>query len=153
MSLLVEPPRVLRAVFALVVAGLAMAGMQPPIAPATSSFRLHLLAHDIGREVVTGTTDAAGRHVSSAFHFDDRGAAIDLAATLDLSVAGDPRRLVVKGKTYRYFTSDTDVTVAGDRAQVRDGVAVREVALAGHPFFPLDGYAPIGVQEELVRYW
>jgi hypothetical protein len=61
--------------------------------------------------------------------------------------------LVVKGRNYRLFTSDSEVTVAQGRARVRDLKAEREIDLAGKPFFPIDNYAPIAVQEALIQYW
>ncbi|MEO7271922.1 MAG: amidohydrolase family protein [Vicinamibacterales bacterium] len=149
--------RMLRSLLALIAAAATSASLMTPAGArtveGTATFRLHLLAHEIGREVVTTSETASGRHLASNFHFDDRGAAVDLTAGLDLSPDGNPLRLVVKGKTYRYFSSDTEVTRSADRVQVRDNGANRTVAVAGQPFFPLDGYAPIGVQEVLIRYW
>jgi Amidohydrolase family len=123
---------------------------QPEIA---ATFHLHLLGHDIGRETVTRSRDGGRQAVRSTFHYDDRGAAIDLTAALDLTADGAPLHLVVKGKTYRYFSADTEVSIEDGRARVRDGLKVDDVAVAVKPFFPLDGYAPIAVQEELIRYW
>jgi imidazolonepropionase-like amidohydrolase len=131
----------------------AVAGIAPAPQPdGTATFHLHLLGHDIGREVDALSHDGARQQLQSTFHYDDRGAAVDLSAALDLD-AGAPVRLVVKGKTYRYFSADTEVTVENGRAHVRDGLKTDDVAVAGQPFFPLDGYAPIGVQEQLIRYW
>lgn len=72
---------------------------------------------------------------------------IDLAATLNLAADGSPRRLVTKGRNYRLFASDAEVTVIGRSAHVRDIKQEKDVALGGKPFFPIDNYAPIGVQE------
>jgi imidazolonepropionase-like amidohydrolase len=130
------------------VIALAGAAQTPPVVPPT--FRLYFLGHDIGRE--TDTWSADGLHLQSAFHFDDRGTAIDLTASLDME-KGAPTRLVVKGRNYRLFASDSEVTVAGGRAHVRDLGAERDVAIEGRPFFPIDNYAPIGVQEALIKYW
>jgi hypothetical protein len=91
--------------------------------------------------------------VRSAFHFEDRGTAIDLAATLNLTADGSPHRLITKGRNYRLFASDAEVTTIGGSAHVRDIKQERDVTLGGRPFFPIDNYAPIGVQEELIRYW
>jgi imidazolonepropionase-like amidohydrolase len=83
----------------------------------------------------------------------DRGTTIDLAATLISALDGAPRSLVVKGRNYRLFASDSEVTIAGNRAHVRDLDRARDVEIAGKPFFPVDNYAPIGVQEALIQYW
>ena len=113
-------------------------------------FRLFFLGHEIGRETVAWT-DAG--HFDSTFHFEDRGTAIDLTASFDSDATGRPSRLVVKGRNYRLFSSDSEVTIKADRAHVRDFKAERDVDLRGRPFFPVDNYAPIAVQAALIRYW
>jgi imidazolonepropionase-like amidohydrolase len=117
---------------------------------APRTFHLWFIGHDIGRE--TDTLSPDGRHLQSVFHFDDRGTAVDLTASLDLDATG-PTHLVVKGRNYRLFTSDSEVTVAGGRAHVRDLAQESDVEIGGRPFFPIDNYAPIGVQEQLIQYW
>lgn len=115
------------------------------------TFRLFFLGHEVGRE--TDVPSADGRHLETTFHFDDRGTAIDLTATLDYTEAGAPSHLVVKGRNYRLFASDSEVTVASGRAHVRDLKTERDLVLRDKPFFPVDNYAPIGVQEALIKYW
>ena len=133
---------------ALVFCGLVALGA--PQAPAEPTFRLHVLGHGIGQE--TDLLSADGRHLDAAFHFEDRGTAIDLTGSLDFA-GNEPVRLVVKGRNYRLFTSDAEVTIADGRARVRDLAQETEVAVGGRPVFPLDNYAPIGVQERLIQYW
>jgi len=128
---------------------LAVAAAQTPT-PAPD-FRLYFLGHEIGREIVTWAD--SGHHFDSTFHFDDRGTAIDLTASFDEDEGGRPSRLVVKGRNYRLFSSDSDVTITADRAHVRDFKAERDVELRGRDFFPIDNYAPIAVQAALIRYW
>jgi imidazolonepropionase-like amidohydrolase len=142
-----------------VAAGLGLAAIsisaQTPVpsgAPA-SSFDLHFIGHKIGSETTTVVHDAAGDHFQSVFHFDDRGTAIDLSASLDLRTNGDPEKLTVKGRNYRLFQSDSEVEVLGDSIRVRDLGVEREVTPRGKPFFPIDNYAPIHVQQQLIRYW
>jgi imidazolonepropionase-like amidohydrolase len=127
----------------------AVSAMQAP-APAPN-FRLYFLGHEIGREIVTWTN--SGRHFDSDFHFEDRGTAIDLTASFDSDDKGRPSRLVVKGRNYRLFSTDSEVTIAGDRAHVRDFKAERDIELRRKDFFPIDNYAPIAVQAALIRYW
>ena len=78
----------------------------------TTSFHLFFLAHEIGRETDTLTRTGDQQIVQSVFHFEDRGTAIDLAATLNLAANGSPRRLVTKGRNYRLFASDAEVTLS-----------------------------------------
>jgi hypothetical protein len=129
---------------AIALAGAAQAPQAPPV------FRLYFLGHDIGRE--TDAWSADGRRLDATFHFDDRGTAIDLAGTLELT-GGAPTRLAVKGRNYRLFVSDAEVTVASGVAHIRDLAEESDVAIGGRPFFPIDNYAPIGVQEQLIQYW
>ena len=126
-----------------------------PQAPATPpTFRLFFLGHEIGAETDTITTITGGRRLDAAFQFTDRGTAVNLTAALELGTAsGEPLHLTVKGRNYRLFASDSEVTIASGRAHVRDLQKERDVELAGKPFFPIDNYAPIGVQEALIQYW
>lgn len=138
--------------FGLAAISLSAQSPAPPGALA-SSFDLHFIGHTIGKETTTVVRDAAGEHFRSAFHFDDRGTAIDLTASLDLRTNGEAEKLTVKGRNYRLFQSDSEVTVLGDSVRVRDLGTESEVVVRGKPFFPIDNYAPIHVQQELIRYW
>jgi imidazolonepropionase-like amidohydrolase len=111
------------------------------------------MGHDIGRETDTATSTGSGVELQAVFHFLDRSTSVDLNGTLDLARDGSPQHLVVKGRNYRLFSSDSDVTIANGRAHVRDLAKETEVALSGKPFFPIDNYAPFGVQEALIQYW
>ncbi len=136
-------------VFCTVVASVTIGQAPAPAGPPT--FRLFFLGHEIGRETATWTAD--GRRLETAFHFEDRGTAIDLAGSLELDAQRRPARFAVKGRNYRLFSSDSEVTIANGRARVRDLKTEREIDLAGKPFFPIDNYAPIAMQEALIQYW
>jgi imidazolonepropionase-like amidohydrolase len=138
---------------ALVLSIAAASTAPAPATDAQSVFLLHFLGHEIGRETSTRVAKGQGERVESTFHYDDRGAAVDLTASLETGPNLTPVQLTVKGKTYRYFSADTDVSIDKDHARVRDGSKTTDVALTGTPFFPIDGYAPFGVQEQLIRYW
>ncbi len=84
--------------------------------------------------------------------FLDRSTAVDLTASLDLDHSGSPLHLVVKGRNYRLFNSDSDLVISPGHVRVRD--LARETDLTiGKVFFPIDNYAPIGVQEALIQFW
>ena len=125
--------------------GRSQAPARPP------SFHLFFLGHEIGAERdVEWTQDNGTGGEGFDFQFDDRGTHVAVTAQMD------PRfhHFVVKGRNYRLFTSDSEVTVESDRAHVRDLGVERDVDLIGKPFFfPIDNYAPIGVQEALIRFW
>jgi len=122
-------------------------------APPSPLFQLYFLGHDIGGEADAVTTTTSGRHVDFTSHFQDRGTAVDLKASLDLDAKGTPTRFVTKGRNYRLFSSDAEVTIANGRAHVRDLSAERDVEIGNRPFFPVDTYTPIGEQEALIQYW
>ena len=132
-------------VFSVVACALAQAPAPPP------RFRLFFLGHEIGRETDVRSSD--GKRLDAAFHFDDRGTAIDLTGSLDLNEKGESAHLIVKGKNYRLFGSDSEVTVGVSRAHVRDLKVERDIEFGTKPFFSVDNYAPIGVQEALIQYW
>jgi imidazolonepropionase-like amidohydrolase len=144
-----------RLLLAVVLASVspAIAQVPSPARPPQPTFRLFFLGHEIGGETDVWPSGARAPHLQSTFHFVDRGTPIDLSASLDLSTDRSPTHLLIKGKNYRLFASDSEVTIAGGRAHVRDLTQERDIDLGGKPFFPIDNYAPIGVQEELIKYW
>jgi len=131
----------------------AVAGSQTAVPTGPPTFRLFFLGHEIGREIDTRTTTAAGQHLDASFEFVDRGTTVSLTGALDLTTEGLVKRLQVKGRNYRLFSSDSEVTVAAGRAHMRDLSAETDVALDIRPFFPIDNYAPIGAQEALLQFW
>jgi imidazolonepropionase-like amidohydrolase len=135
----------------LVVVRLAAPLLPQPAAK--PSFRLFLLGHEIGREVVKSSRLPDGERLSFDFSFTDRGTTVDLAATLELDAEQNVRHFVTKGRTYRLFAADSEVTVTDGRARVRDGTRHTTVDAGDRPFFPVDNYAPIGAHERLIRYW
>src|SRR5262249_10356681 len=140
-------------------------------APASPAFHLYFLGHEVGAETDTVVSVTGAQSVSAGgtpnliakLHFVDRGTAVDLDAVLT-DPAGPPR-LTLKGRNYRLFNSVSDVSVRYPpgatpaapfvplSAHVRDLAVERDVDIAGRPFFPIDNYAPIGVQEALINYW
>jgi imidazolonepropionase-like amidohydrolase len=127
-------------VLCLLLGGVAMA--QSPEA----TFRLYFLGHEVGAESsLTATT--------YEFRFVERGTEVRLTGSLELRSDGSPVHLAVRGRNYRLFASDSDVQIAGGRAHVRDGKTEHDIDLNGRPFFPLDNYGPIGIQEQLIKYW
>ena len=116
-------------------------------------FLLSFLGHVIGDEKVVVEPRGQGRRISSAFVFEDRGTKVELNAALELDGDGLPIRFTSKGKTYRLFSTDVDVVRIGDRVRVRDGGENTVIDLGGRPFFPVDTYAPIALQEQLIHYW
>jgi imidazolonepropionase-like amidohydrolase len=141
------------AALTIAAASVITSAQTPESAPqATTIFHLLFIGHEIGQEADTVTTTPAGRHLEADFKFVDRGTTVSLAASLDLTATGQATHLTVKGRNYRLFTSDSEVTVTAGRARVHDLTTERDVD-AKAPFFPVDNYAPIGGQEALIQYW
>jgi imidazolonepropionase-like amidohydrolase len=134
------------------VALLAAGPAQTPPA-ATRAFDLYLLGHSIGQELRTIAPLDDGRRVTFDFRYVDRGTEVSLASTLELARDGSPRRFVSKGRTYRYFNTDCEVSVTGTRVHVRDAAREYDLDTGGKPFFPLDSFAPVGMHEEILKYW
>lgn len=129
------------------------------------TFRLFFLGHEIGTEHDRRSSltrdpiapipnyDGKTETLDCLFRFVDRGTTVELRASLELSTGGTYQHLSAKGRNYRLFSTDSEVTVRDGRAHVRDLTAQRDIDLGGKGFFPIDNYGPIGVQEELIKYW
>jgi imidazolonepropionase-like amidohydrolase len=134
--------------------GFARQAARPP-APAgiveRGALRLHFLQHAIGDEQYEVTREDGRLTLVSHFAYTDRGASVPLDATLRLASDLTPVAFTIKGKTYRYFSADTDVTVTGATAEIRDGRALTRQPVPQR-FFTIDGYAPLAVQMMLIRY-
>ncbi|HET7618319.1 MAG TPA: amidohydrolase family protein [Vicinamibacterales bacterium] len=141
--------RPLRLILAIIV--FAAASPRRP-ADNTTTFHLSLLGHEIGREIDTLTTNGEVTQLEADFAFDDRRSHIALTGTLEMR-GGAPQHLVVKGRTYRLFESDAEVAVSDGRAHVRDGRVEWDVEIGSRQFFPVESFAPLGVQERLIQYW
>lgn len=135
----------------LAVALLATPLLAQPAAKPT--FRLFFLGHEIGREIVKSSRLPDGERLTFDFSFTDRGTTVELTSTLEMDAEQNVRHFVTKGRTYRLFTADSEVTVTDGRARIRDGARVSTLDVADRPFFPVDNYAPIGAHERLIRYW
>jgi imidazolonepropionase-like amidohydrolase len=118
----------------------------------TGAFRLHKFKQAIGEEHYRIVSDTGGISLSTAFEFTDRGRRVALDASLETAADLTPRRFATRGMTSRWTTTDVEVDVRGDTARVRSDSTTTEVPVAG-PAFMVSGYAPIALQQELVRYW
>lgn len=115
-------------------------------------FRLHKFEQAIGEENYTITPDGSALTLKTDFKFTDRGTPVPLTATLRTSDSYVPQSFTIKGNTSRLSTIDTEITISGDSASVRQGKDTRTVT-APATFFTISGYAPVAVQMEMMRYW
>jgi hypothetical protein len=120
------------------------------------SFLLHKFQQQIGEEHWSVAAGPAGPDddpiLRVDFQFTDRGAPVALTATLQARTDGTPLAFAVHGRTARQVELDDDVDARGVRVQIRQGSASRE---ADRPqrFFTIAAYAPVAVQQLLLRYW
>ncbi|HKD85825.1 MAG TPA: amidohydrolase family protein [Terriglobales bacterium] len=121
-------------------------------APESGKFRLHKFEQAIGEESYSITPDGNALTLKSDFKFTDRGTPVPLMATLRTSNSYVPQSYVIKGNTSRLSTIDTDVTITGANATIRQGKDTRTAAVP-QTFFTISGYAPVSVQMEMMRYW
>ncbi len=115
-------------------------------------FQLHKFEQAIGEENYTITPDGNALTLKIDFKFTDRGTPVPLTATLTTSDSYVPQSFVISGNTSRMSKTDTEVTISGDTATIRQGKDTRTVPTP-QTFFTISGYAPVAVQMEMMRYW
>ncbi|MFN8646359.1 MAG: amidohydrolase family protein [Gemmatimonadales bacterium] len=121
--------------------------------PADSgTFVLYKWQNPVGQETYRADAGVAGRSYVDSFAFVDRGQAVRLRTTLGLAPDGRPLRFTIQGRTSRISRIDTDVELTGDSVRVRVDSQARVVA-AVPDGFPIGGYAPLLLQQELLRHW
>lgn len=121
-------------------------------APESGKFRLHKFEQAIGEENYTITPDGSSLNLKTDFKFTDRGTPVPLTATLRTSDSFVPQNFTIKGNTSRLSTTDTEVTINGANATIRQGKDTRTVSVP-QTFFTISGYAPVAIQMEMMRYW
>jgi imidazolonepropionase-like amidohydrolase len=131
-----------KAVTFVVLCGLSAIGVQQSAFTAGQNetprtLRLFLLGHEIGTERSTVERSGSTSTLTSHFEYKDRGLTVALEATLTYRDDFSPVSYRVQGKSYRYFPVDSSVDSIAD----------------ARPAFPIDGMAPLAVQEMLIRYW
>ena len=118
----------------------------------TGLFRLHKLQQAIGEERYRIARDSTTLRLTTAFEFTDRGRKVALTAALHVTGDGSPIHFEIKGATSRFSTIDETVDIAGHSARVRVDSTTSDVAVP-EPAFAIGGYAPIALQQALLRYW
>ena len=118
----------------------------------TGKFRLHKFEQPIGEETYNITREGSTLTLKSDFLFTDRGTKVPLTATLRTAEDYTPQSFVIKGNTSRLSEIDSAVEVAGEMATVRQEKQSRDVTVPAK-FFTISGYAPVGIQMAMMRYW
>lgn len=122
--------------------------------PATSgSFVLHKFAKTIGSETYSIESKDSTCTLISHFLFTDRGTKVPLETTFqDRCDTMAPISYVAKGQASRLAAMDDKLTVAGNSVSVVRSGKSQTFAPSG-PWFITDGYSPVAMQEQMMRWW
>jgi len=119
----------------------------------TGKFVLHKFAKAIGQETYTIQTSGETATLTSHFLFKDRGEAVPLETVyVARSSDGAPTAYTAKGKSSRLAEMDDSITVTGNSLSiVRNGKP--QTQTPSGPWFVTDGYSPVAMQEQMMRWW
>jgi imidazolonepropionase-like amidohydrolase len=119
----------------------------------SGTFALHKFAKAIGKETYSIETKGDDYTLTSHFLFTDRGSPVPLETTFVASTADmSPRSYVAKGRASRLSEMDDSVTTKGNLISItRRGKT--EAQEASGPWFITDGYSPVAMQEQMMRWW
>jgi hypothetical protein len=134
----------------LLLAAAGLAAQQP----ATSgTFVLHKFAKAIGQETYAITSAGDTETVASHFLFTDRGNKVPLETTFVLH-GGDmaPVSYMAEGRASRQSVMDDSIRVDGPTLTITRNGKKQTINPAG-PWFVTDGYSPVAMQEEMMRWW
>ena len=125
---------------------------QVPAGDTSGVFILHKIGNPIGREEWWITTLPSGvRQLATNFTFTDRGTPVTLASRLDYAADGRPLRFDLTGSTSRMSTVNLEVTLFGDSARIREDST--HTTVFAKDAFPARGYAPMAIQQAIMRDW
>src|SRR5271154_1901280 len=122
--------------------------------PATSgTFVLHKFAKAIGNETYSIEAKGDTYTLNSHFLFTDRGEKVPLETTFVARKADmAPVSYVAKGQASRQSAMDDTVTVNGNELSI-SRTGKKDTATASEPWFITDGYSPVAMQEQMMRWW
>jgi len=119
----------------------------------SGTFVLHKFAKEIGSETYSIEAKDETYTLTSHFLFTDRGHKVPLETTFVAASAGmTPRSYVAKGQASRFSNMDDTLIVDGNTISItRSGKT--ETQTASEPWFITDGYSPVAMQEQMMRWW
>jgi hypothetical protein len=122
--------------------------------PANSgTFVLHKFAKAIGKETYSIETKGDSYTLTSHFLFTDRGTPVPLETTFVAHTEGmTPQSYTAKGRSARPSTMEDALTVNGDTLSITQNGKTESQAASG-PWFITDGYSPVAMQEQMMRWW
>jgi len=117
------------------------------------TFILHKFQQPIGKEHYSVIAFGDSLQLNSDFKFNDRGRDVPLHTTLVSHKTGTPNYFLSKGKTSRFSTVDSEVRIINkDSASIRVDAKTELVKIAPQ-YFMINGYSPVAIQMQLVKYW
>lgn len=118
------------------------------------AFTLYKFAKAIGRETyaIAGRDARRRLELKDDFLFTDRGTRVPLKTVLLTDSELRPLTFATDGSSSRSTELHDTLEVSGDRVQVTRDDRTTEVE-APKDFFIIDGYAPVAMQELLLRFW
>jgi imidazolonepropionase-like amidohydrolase len=122
--------------------------------PATSGkFTLHKFAKAIGQETYSIQSTGDTATLISQFLFTDRGSPVPLKTTFVLHTAdGTPASYTAKGRASRFSAMDDTLALNGAALSITRSGKTQTVSPTG-PWFITDGYSPVAMQEQMMRWW
>jgi imidazolonepropionase-like amidohydrolase len=119
----------------------------------SGTFVLHKFARANGQEHYSIAQAGDTYTLRSKFLFTDRGMKVPLETTFTAKTQGmTPVAYSAKGMSSRQSKMEDAVTVDGDRLTITRGGKKETVAAAG-VWFVTDGYSPVAMQEQMMRWW
>jgi hypothetical protein len=119
----------------------------------SGTFVLYKFAKEVGNETYSIQAKAEAYTLTSHFLFTDRGHKVPLETTFVAATAGmTPRSYAAKGQASRMSNMDDTLTVSANSISItRSGKT--ETQTATGPWFITDGYSPVAMQEQMMRWW
>jgi Amidohydrolase family len=135
----------------VIVCAAGLAAQQPAD---SGTFVLHKFAKAIGKETYSIEKTGEDYRLTSHFLFTDRGSPVPLetsfvAHTTDMT----PKTYTAKGRASRISAMDDTVTVSGNNVSITRSNGKTQSETPNGPWFITDGYSPVAMQEQMMRWW
>jgi hypothetical protein len=141
-----------RLVFGCVLAAFASVASAQRVTT-SGAFTLYKFARAIGKETYSIQPRGDNYTLTSHFLFTDRGTPVPLETTFTARTADmSPLSYIAKGKASRSSEMDDAVKIDGNLLSIQRG-GKREPRKASQPWFITDGYSPVAMQEQMMRWW
>ena len=121
--------------------------------PATAgTFVLHKFAKAIGKETYAIGVKNGQSTLASHFLFTDRGSKVPLETVFVEKTDLTPVSYTAKGKSSRLSEMDDAMTAKAGSVEITLAGKTKTVTPNG-PWYMTDGYSPVAMQEEMMRWW